>query len=289
LLVAIRRINILNKTGCAREIPVFGFINGCITVGVIVSPEILGIADCRMSFDQTLYIQKTKIGLKRPSYPYEHNNTVHLLDFRTTGKKGAISDKNPPSGLDGYKVQLMLYRELLNAMILAVVPLYGMVPSLTYPLVFSEFFVATHMDPDAPFGQESRRVLKRLAGPSFAKIGHGFPADFNDVASLRDVVGIWAEVVKDMGLGDPTKPSQGRISEVLTLHFLAATDTTSMEPDPDAKRNRSGGRSARRSTERPVADILQDNDGWEKNWISHIQSYIAIEHGARMPEAGDME
>jgi hypothetical protein len=137
----------------------------------------------------------------------------------------------------------MLYKDLLDGMLLSVYPDTGYTYGVSFPCVFERTFRDLFLDPDMEFSEKYLEVLHSLEEPSSTakcRLSKGL----NACRTLRDLVRLFFSIVRDLGLGDPARPECGRVSPSLKISYVYQdTDKIPFSHDEKPSIRYSGGRA----------------------------------------------
>jgi exonuclease V len=218
--------------GKCRELPVVGFVKGVLVMGIIVSASTsrdvtLMVQDelTRKPLDSsntsgpetrssrqtslTSFFSPTK---PRPLEPKPRTHKVYVSDSKTRASGTLPRESDTLAG----RLQCMVYKELLDAMLLAgplasasasaLDPSTGadsspwtsetVLPSLS-GFSFAQVFALLDLDPSAPFSEsflaQSRPVI----------LGNDLRWDVAEARCLNDMTRVWERYVEAIGLGCP--------------------------------------------------------------------------------------
>jgi hypothetical protein len=114
----------------------------------------------------------------------------------------------------------MLYKSLLDGMLLSAYSDTGTTYETTFPCVFERTFKDLHLDADKHFSDGFLKELGKLQEPSYSKLGGRLPKGLTECKNLRDLVLVFYSIVRDLGLGDAASPDCGRVSEKMFIEYV---------------------------------------------------------------------
>ncbi|WWD17635.1 hypothetical protein CI109_102076 [Kwoniella shandongensis] len=206
-------VEALLTLGKCREMPVVGFVNGIMVMGIIdeITRQPLSTTtppkpETRSSRQTALtsFFSPTKA---RPEAPIRRERTHKLFisDSKTRASGTLPRDEDTLAG----KLQVMMYKEMLDAILLSSTSLLpsssqSVATSSILPsrIVFSWSKIFDHLklDPSSPFSDE-------FVGQSRAIIvGNGLRCGADAARCLNDMTQVWDCYVQELGLGTSEQP-----------------------------------------------------------------------------------
>ncbi|ORY23370.1 exonuclease V [Naematelia encephala] len=244
--------------GKCRELPVVGFVKGILVMGIIDEITREPIMDktkpCTRS--DTLSTQQTQLtSFFRPSPTKKHttppkiSNRTHKLyisDSKTRASGVLPRDTDTLAG----RLQVMLYKELLDAMLIA--PTSSSISTSTSTSTTSTFntstsTTSTSTTSTSTFESSTANVLPSRSGFSWSSLfahleldasepfsehfvvqsrpiilGNGLRHGASESRTLNDMINVWTAYVDSLGLGSPltqiTKKGKGKETETVDMN-----------------------------------------------------------------------
>ncbi|KAJ1302641.1 hypothetical protein OPQ81_002958 [Rhizoctonia solani] len=201
LLNMISNIRILIDEGCCREMPVMGFVHGHFVTGIIDeilrTPEVSQLAASKESSSQKL---PSSSGSK---------DIIQILDNKTRGTNSLPRSRDTLQS----RLQLMLYRRLLDKLLVPSCLVSANEGPTSRRLSFPEVWVHHSLDPAACF---SPSFLQESAALVFS---NGLGSAAENAVCLNDLEDVWKatvdELVHTFGPGEQSS----MISKVLKLVY----------------------------------------------------------------------
>ncbi|KAL7419212.1 hypothetical protein Q5752_006049 [Cryptotrichosporon argae] len=221
--------------GKCRELPVVGVIRGMLIMGII--DEVTRIpVDAKAAERKTRSARQTSLTAffsptkPKAAAPAARTHRLFVSDSKTRASGTLPREADTTAG----KLQVMLYKELLDAILLAAPARpaqagvegqnvagagTALLPTLT-PFRWSTIFDMLALDPAAPFSDQFIAQSRPVALGNALRWGAG------DAASLDDMVAVWERYVAALGLGARAQTAgsegDGRTDDRLELVYRRA-------------------------------------------------------------------
>lgn len=193
LLNMFANLEALLTVGKCRELPVMGFVDGYMVVGVIVSKSARYILKPMLSPPvQDEIVRKPLVAKGSLTTYFASNRRTHALflsDSKTRSSGTMPKEEHVQSG----RYQLMIYKELLDAMIVA--GLGGKADTVVDAFSWPALWRQLRLDPTT---QLSTSFLDD-AGPVI--LSNGLRHGIDKARTLDDLTASWSAYVQDLGLG----------------------------------------------------------------------------------------
>jgi exonuclease V len=197
--------------GVCREMPVVGFINGVLILGIIVSPVQM-VQTCTEAQDEitrqplnpkgrrtdTESVGPTQTSLTaffsptKPRPPkIERTHKLKISDSKTRASGTLPRESDTTAG----QLQVMLYKELFDAMLTITSRKPEEVGQSSVDMSFEQVFVHLGLVPDQPFSEAFLRQSQPIV------LGNMLTRGAGEATCLNDMVQIWGRYVEALGLG----------------------------------------------------------------------------------------
>ncbi|RYF20434.1 MAG: hypothetical protein EOO77_08015 [Oxalobacteraceae bacterium] len=197
--------------GVCREMPVVGFINGVLILGIIVSTVQIA-QTCTEAQDEitrqplnpkgrgpdTESVGPTQTSLTaffsptKPRPPkIERTHKLKISDSKTRASGTLPRESDTTAG----QLQVMLYKELFDAMLTIASRKPEEVGQSSVDMSFEQVFVHLGLVPDQPFSEAFLRQSQPIV------IGNMLTHGAGEATCLNDMVQIWERYVEALGLG----------------------------------------------------------------------------------------
>jgi len=277
--------------GKCRELPVVGFVQGVLVMGVIVSTRADGVDTqdeiTRVPLDETSAKRNTRSGTEHttqtsltkffsPTKPRSTQKRTHRM-FVSDSKTRASGTVPRESDTLAGRFQVMLYKELLDALLLSVhepkvlpsVSSDAILPSET-PFRWDKLFADLQLDPEARFSDEFISQSRPVVA------GNGLRFDVGRAQTISDMTAAWTTYVSALGLGTPTVAvgkadrGEGRTDDRLELVYRRAGAKHKSGKKEAAKAGTSGGsRKSKRKASvvdraRSALSVGEENEAFQR-------------------------
>jgi hypothetical protein len=144
-----------------------------------------------------------------PSGRYAHGDKSNLLSLGDIESRKDGKELNPKHYHSANHTQLMIYKSLLDGMLLSAYSYTGSTYETTFPGVFERTFKELRLDADKFFSDGFLEELGKLQEPSYSKLGCRLPEGLTKCKNLRDHVLVFYSIARNLGLGDAASPECG--------------------------------------------------------------------------------
>ncbi|WVQ97298.1 hypothetical protein IAU59_004409 [Kwoniella sp. CBS 9459] len=219
-------VEALLTLGKCREIPVVGFLNDIMIMGIIdeivrepIEPDTAPATRSRSNQTSlTSFFSPVKTrqkGTQDTPQPRKKTHRLYISDSKTRASGTVPRDEDAVAG----KLQVMMYKEMLDAILLSTSPNAAVsahlspsqrATSSSSPLPSRNWFswdrVFDHvsLDPQADFSEgfliQSRAVV----------LGNGLRHGAGEARTLNEMRAVWSRYVVDLGLGSPSPSASGK-------------------------------------------------------------------------------